>query len=184
MLETLKEWDNELLLFLNNLGTEQFDNFWIFVTRIESWTALFLLFAFLTFYFYKGRKGLWVFVFGVLAFAITLLLTEITKDLVGRIRPNNLPGFSELLRVLQEPTSHSFFSGHASTSFAITIFMVLSVKKFNKWIYLAYLWPFLFVGSRIYVGVHYPSDILAGALVGVIIGVCCYWLSRKVLRKL
>ncbi len=183
MLETLKEWDRELLVFLNNLGIEQFDAFWIFVTRIESWTALFVFFSFLIFYFYKGRSGFIVLGFALFSFAITLFLTEITKDFVARLRPNNVAGFTELLRVLQAPTSHSFFSGHASTSFAITTFMVLGIRKFNKWIYVAYLWPLLFILSRIYVGVHYPSDILVGAFVGTLIAILCYKICMRWVRR-
>lgn len=183
MLETLKEWDRELLVFLNNLGVEQFDSFWIFVTQIESWTALFVFFSFLIFYFFKGRTRFIVFAFAILSFAISLFFTEITKDLVARIRPNNVAGFAEFIRVLQDPSSHSFFSGHASTSFAITFFMVLTLRKFNKWIYLAFLWPLLFVGSRIYVGVHYPSDIVAGALVGTLVAIVCYKICMRWVRR-
>jgi len=183
MLKTLKEWDRELLVFLNNLGIEQYDGFWIFVTKIESWTALFLFFTFLIFYYYKGKKGLLVFAIALVTFGVTLFVTEFTKDFVGRLRPNNVIGISELLRILQKPLTHSFFSGHASTSFAITTFMVLSLRKFNKWIYLAFLWPFLFVLSRIYVGVHYPSDIAVGTLVGVLIASVFYYISKRLLGK-
>ncbi|MEM7087759.1 MAG: phosphatase PAP2 family protein [Bacteroidota bacterium] len=184
MLETLNEWDKALLVFLNNLGTEPFDGFWLFVTRIESWTALFVFFALLIFYFYKKKKGLLVFGFAVLAFAVTFLLTNLTKVLVGRLRPNNENDLVELLRVLQDPTSFSFFSGHASTSFAIVTFLVCVLRPFNKWIYLAFIWPLLFALSRIYVGVHYPSDILIGATVGTFIAIVCFKICKKLLRKL
>lgn len=183
MLETLQRWDRELLVFLNNLGIETFDGFWIFVTQIESWTALFLFFGFLIFYCYKGKQALVVFVFALISFGLTLFLTELTKDIVARLRPNNVTEFGELLRILQHPTTHSFFSGHASTSFAITTFMVLVIRKFNRWIYLAYLWPLLFVLSRIYVGVHYPSDILVGALVGTLVALFCYWICFRIIKK-
>ena len=167
MLKTLKEWDEALLIFLNNLGVESWDGFWLFVTRIESWTALFVFLSLLILYFYKRKKGLLVFIFAVLSFGITFLLTHLAKISVGRLRPNNVPELADALRVLQYPVSFSFFSGHASSSFAITTFLVLVLRQFNKWIYVAYIWPLVFVLSRIYVGVHYPSDILIGALVGV-----------------
>jgi len=99
---------------------------------------------------------------------ITLFLTEITKDFVGRLRPNNVGHFNGLIWVLQKPTTFSFFSGHASSSFAITAFVFLSIHKFNKWIFLIWLWAIIFALSRIYVGVYYPSDILAGLLIALI----------------
>ncbi|MAP54278.1 phosphatase PAP2 family protein [Altibacter sp.] len=182
MFEALKEWDRKLFIFLNNLGIEQYDGFWLFVTQIESWIPLFLFIVALIFYYYKGRKGAVVFAFVLLTFAITLFITDTTKDFVARLRPNNVVAFSELIRILQKPATFSFFSGHASSSFSITTFTVLSLRRFNHSIYLMYLWPLIFVLSRIYVGVHYPSDILVGAMVGTIMGYLFYKVSKRVLR--
>lgn len=184
MLETLKAWDRELFIFLNNLGIEQYDGFWIFVTQIESWIPLFLLLIFLAFYFYGAKKGAIVFLFTLLTFGITFFLTDTTKEFVARLRPNNVEALSALIRTLQKPTTYSFFSGHASSSFAVTTFVVLAFRNFTKWIYLVYLWPLIFVLSRIYVGVHYPSDILVGAFVGTVLAFIGYWACQKTLQKL
>ncbi|MGK0385593.1 MAG: undecaprenyl-diphosphatase, partial [Patiriisocius sp.] len=157
MFTTLKNWDQELFVWLNNLGLEQYDTFWVFATQIESWTALFLYFSVIVLYYHKGKKGVIMLLGIILTFIITFTLTDLTKNYVARIRPNNTTELSGLIRILQKPTSYSFFSGHASSSFSIVTFMVLSIRSFNSWIYLAYLWPLIFVMSRIYVGVHYPS---------------------------
>ncbi|NND63833.1 MAG: phosphatase PAP2 family protein [Flavobacteriaceae bacterium] len=184
MFETLKEWDRELFIYLNSLGIEQFDSFWLFVTKIESWIFLFIIFTFLLFKFYGFKKGGVVFLFVLLTFGITFLATHLTKVGVARFRPSNNPLLVDVIRVLQNPTDFSFFSGHASSSFSITLFVVLVLRKYSKWIYLAFVWPLLFVLSRIYVGVHYPSDLLVGALVGSVFAVTGYWLCTKVLRNL
>lgn len=183
MLETIEQWDKNFLIFLNNLGTDTYDSFWVFATQIESWTALFLFFSLLIFYYYKKRKAFLVFGSALFTLFVTLLITDVTKEFVERLRPNNMPEMVPFLRILQQPETFSFFSGHASTSFAITTFLVLAIRPFNRWIYLAYLWPLVFVTSRIYVGVHYPSDILIGALVGTIIAYSVWYLLQRVISR-
>ncbi|MFT5102550.1 MAG: undecaprenyl-diphosphatase [Candidatus Latescibacterota bacterium] len=180
MLEMFEAWDSKLFVFLNNLGIEQFDSLWIFITQIESWIPLFIYFTVLIFYFYGGKKGFVVFFFATLTFTIALALSSFAKEYYGRLRPNNTEELSGFIRILQDPNSFSFFSGHASSSVGITTFLVLMLRKFHKWIYLVFLWPVLFVLSRIYVGVHYPADILAGTLVGVVIA----FLIRRICMKL
>ncbi|MBT0609109.1 phosphatase PAP2 family protein [Aequorivita echinoideorum] len=181
MLETLKQWDRDIFVFLNGLGIERFDGFWIYVTQIESWTPLFIFFGILIFYYYRGKKGTTVIFFLLLTFGITIFFTGMVKDYVARLRPNNVEELGKLIRILQKPTNYSFFSGHASSSFSVTTFVVLALQKYTKWIYLVYLWPLIFVMSRIYVGVHYPSDIFVGALVGTTFAFLFFYLCRKVL---
>lgn len=182
MFDILKEWDRELFVFLNSLGIEKFDNFWITATQIETWTPLFLLFFFLIFHYFKWKRGGAILFFLLLTFGITIFFTGFVKDYVARLRPNNVEALSEVIRILQKPINYSFFSGHASSSFSVTTFMALILRQKTKWIFLAYLWPLIFVTSRIYVGVHYPSDILVGALVGTIFAIIFYKLCKKALE--
>ncbi len=182
MLETLKHWDRQLFVFLNSSGIEQYDGFWIYVTQIENWTALYILFFILSLYYYKAKKGFTVIFFLLLTFGITIFFTGLVKEYVARLRPNNVEALGELIRILQKPNNYSFFSGHASSSFAVTTFMVLVLRKYTKYIYLSYIWPLIFIMSRIYVGVHYPSDILVGAWVGTAFALFFYYLCEKVLK--
>ncbi|MDB4028603.1 phosphatase PAP2 family protein [Flavobacteriaceae bacterium] len=183
MFSSLRYWDQDLLVWLNNLGNEPYDAFWIFVTQIESWTPLFLYFIGIVFYYHKGKKGAILLLGGIVTFLVTLAITDLTKTYVARVRPNNLDSLSSVIRVLKNPTSYSFFSGHASSSFCIVVFLVLCIRKFNHWVYLAFIWPVLFAASRIYVGVHYPSDILVGALVGSVLAVLGYGVSIYLAKK-
>lgn len=182
MFETLREWDQELFIYLNNLGSDNFDAFWIFVTKIESWTFLFVFFILIIFKFYKKKEAFWVATFTILTFLVSFGLKYITKTSVQRLRPNNVPELSETIRVLQFPLDFSFFSGHASVSFAVTTFVVFSLRKFIKWVYFFYVWPILFSLSRIYVGVHFPSDIIVGAIIGLLIGYFMYLLHKKIFK--
>lgn len=183
MWQTIQQWDRDLFVYLNSLGVEKYDRFWIVVTQTETWIPLYLLFAYLLFRFYSKKDALRVSFFLLLNLIVVLALMNITKHYVARLRPSNVEEWAELIRILQTPSNYSFFSGHSATSFAITTYMVLSLQKFSKWIYLSFLWPVLFALSRIYVGVHYPSDILVGTLVGIGMAFLFFMLCQKSMKK-
>ena len=174
MLERLLEWDKEIFVYLNNLGIEQFDTFWTVATEIKSWTPLFILFFVLILMAYPGKDAIYRSITVLMLLLFVLLLTHLTKELVERLRPNDNEQIQHLIRVLTTPKGFSFFSGHAATSFSITTLMVLFLRKKMKWIVLLYIWPLIFSFSRIYVGVHYPFDIIIGLTVGVILGILFY----------
>lgn len=183
MYENLKQWDRDIFIAINSAGLEGMDGFWTIVTKTYTWFPLFLFFFLLILHYYKRRKASVVLFFLLLATSVTILFTGMVKETVARLRPNNSELFGDLIRILQTPLNYSFFSGHAASSFVITTFVVLVLRKFTKWIYLAYIWPVLFVSSRIFVGVHYPSDILVGAFVGTILAYIFYLMCEKALKN-
>ncbi len=167
MLDKLLQWDRDAFVYLNSLGIEQYDFFWSTVTKFPPWIPLFILFLSLFFVKYSKREA--IFIIGtllVMVFFVTTI-TDLTKYAVARIRPNNNEEINTLIRILRSPTGFSFFSGHASSSFSVTTFVVLFLRKHFKWVYLFYIWPILFAMSRVYVGVHFPIDLITGAVVGM-----------------
>ena len=179
MWEQLLDWDEQLLIYLNSFGSPTYDEFWIFVTQIKNWIPLYALFFFLflkTFPIKKALKGIF---FTLLALGVSLGLTELIKVWIARIRPNNVLELGDTLRILQTPDDYSFFSGHAAVSIAITLFVVLALRHRYKWISLLFIWPLIFCWSRIYVGVHYPGDIITGILVGSILGYSIYAMYKR-----
>lgn len=179
MWEYLNKLDRDLFIYLNGLGVDQYDEFWVFVTQIEHWTPLYLLFFVLYFKIYDRKAAISGVVLTILTFLTTLLFTEFTKNVVARLRPNNVIELEGLIRVLQTPTNFSFFSGHAAVSFAVTTFVVCAMRSTYKWVYLFYIWPLLFIMSRVFVGVHYPSDLAVGTVVGIGIGISFWRLLGK-----
>lgn len=170
MLEYINKWDRELFVYLNSLGIDEYDNFWIFVTNIKHWIPLYLIFFLLFFLAFHKKKALFNSAFLLSSFLTTLAFTNFVKGIAVRLRPNNDPELLDIIRILQTPTNYSFFSGHASCSFVVTTFVVLSLREKYKCIYFVYIWPITFVMSRVYVGVHYPLDLLVGAIVGLLFG--------------
>lgn len=179
MLEKLLKWDRDTFVYLNGLGIEQYDAFWSTVTHITTWIPLFLLFLWLLFSKFPKKEALYKF-FTILGLVVFItIITHWTKVSVARLRPNNTEEINTLIRILKSPTDYSFFSGHASSSFSITMLVYLFLRSRVKWALLFFIWPLLFAMSRIYVGVHFPIDIIVGALVGILSGILFYWLYNR-----
>lgn len=163
--------DRSLFLVLNrNFVNPVFDAILPFFRDSVFWAPLYLFVAaFVLINF--GQRGLWWAVGFVATIALADLLgTYAFKETVQRIRPCNDPLLQEQVRLVIRrcPGGYSFLSNHAANHFGLATFMVLTFRPFLKgWIYLAFLWAALISFAQIYVGVHYPLDILAGALLGV-----------------
>lgn len=177
-------YDKELFQYLNGLGNEHWDTFWLYITQQFTWIPLFALMLYLVIKAYGWKKG---FVF-VLIVAVMITFSDqfvnVVKNYFARLRPNNDPTINTMIRILKRPHSYSFVSGHSTTSFAVTTFMILILKKHFKYIVLLIIWPLLFAYSRVYIGVHYPIDIFIGMLLGILFGIIFYKLSLAVLKKL
>ncbi|THD66335.1 phosphatase PAP2 family protein [Robertkochia marina] len=183
MFEQFLEYDRDLLVYLNNLGIERYDVMWQTITKTAFWIPLYITFIYLIREAWKN-KAPWIGqLTAVATLGFTMLLTVLVKLWVSRIRPSGEAEFSKLLRVLAESETYSFFSGHAANSFALTTVVVLLVQQRFPWAVLFFIWPLAFSFSRIYVGVHYPSDILVGTLVGLLIGMAGYRIHNMVRKK-
>ncbi|MBM1108050.1 phosphatase PAP2 family protein [Aurantibacter crassamenti] len=179
MLEKLLDWDREIFIFLNNLGTDSHDVFWQTITKFPPWIPLYLILIALLFWKSSFKEGVWMLLSYVSMLVILQPTIYTTKHFVGRLRPNNNESINQLIRIVHEPSNFSFFSGHAAFSFSIATLAVLFLRKKTRFIHFVWLYPILFSSSRIYLGVHYPSDILVGALVGVLFAFVFYRMHQK-----
>ena len=179
MLDELLKLDKLVLVFLNSLGSQQFDGSWLFITKQINWTPFFLVIGYLI-QKKTGWKNL-----GIAVVFITLILlccnttVELCKSTFMRLRPCNDPEINQIIRIVHKTSTFSFFSGHAANSMATMTFLYLILKKHYKYSYLIFLYPLIFAYSRIYLGVHFPSDILTGYLVGIVFGIVFYKIYRK-----
>ena len=170
----LSDWDRSAFLVLNrNLSNPVFDAILPYFRDSVFWMPLYLfLFAFVVVNY--GKKGWWWILLFLCTIAISDLLgTYAFKETVHRIRPCNEPALASSVRLVIQncPGGYSFVSNHAANHFGLATFMALSFRTvFGGWVLFVYLWALLVAFSQIYVGVHYPFDVLAGALLGIAAG--------------
>ena len=181
MIEEILKLDSQLFLFLNNLGSSTFDAFWIFLSYKES--NIFFYLSLLIFYFFKeSKKGkLSEAFYSLLFIAIMITIADQTanlfKDSFQRLRPCYNESLIDSVRLVKESCGgkYGFFSAHASNSFSLAVFFGLLYKKKSRYIiYISLLYASLISYSRIYLGVHFPLDILFGGIYGITIGLVIF----------
>ena len=175
MIEEILKLDTELFLFLNSLGSPVFDNIWIYLSYKEA-NILFYSILLIFYSYYKSFKLSEV-LYLLLIVAIMITITDQTanlfKDSFQRLRPCYDEVIKDSVRIVKEGCGgkYGFFSAHASNSFSLAIFFGLLFRdKYKQIISFTVLYASLISYSRIYLGVHFPLDLLFGSLFGIIIG--------------
>ena len=186
MIEALLEWDARLFLHLNAWHADALDPVMVAATNKYTWIPLYIALIGVSLRCFR-RRSPYVLLAGVLAVGGAELITGgIMKPGFERLRPCHDPALREEVRLLVEcPGRYGFASGHASDTFAAATFFSLVLRRYSAHAFWLLAWAALVAYSRVYVGVHYPLDVVAGALVGVAVGGAC-WLAlrrRRVLGK-
>lgn len=187
MLEKIEALDRNLFLYLNGLHTPWLDPIMWYLSSIASMVPVF---AFALYYAYK-KIGWQFMVMLLLGIGLCILCSdrisvELFKEVFQRYRPTHHHDIGELVHTVIKPDgseyrggTFSFVSSHATNAMSMALFCFLHLRKFNKYWSLLFLWVILVSYTRIYLGVHYPADLIGGAILGSIIGYLVYWLSIK-----
>jgi len=179
MIEQLTEYDMAALRYLNGLHAPWLDPIMYILTQSITSIPLYIFLAYLVVKEYK--KESWVILLGI---GLTILLadqvtTSIIKPYFARFRPSHEPTLEGLIHIVKgyKGGRFGFASSHAANTFGAATFFFLLFRNTKKWIIWLFVWAALVSYTRIYLGVHYPGDILVGALVGVLAGLTGYKLS-------
>ena len=177
MIERIIYLDKKLFLFLNNLGSENWDFIWVFISN-KMW-MFFIIAPLILFYICRqdGNKCIYTILFILICFGITdLIHLHCFKNIFMRLRPCWDPEIADLSRIVVDKGGvYGFVSGHAANSTAIISFFLIHLKQRNNLLtYGLITWLFLVSYSRIYLGKHFPLDVFFGALLGFIIAHVIY----------
>lgn len=181
MLDQLLSYDEQLFLFLNNLGTESWDEFWKLVT--EKWSSIPLYVALLYLVFKNlGAKGTLIVMLcaAVMVTASDQLASLFKYVLFKRPRPCRVEELQNLMRFIADGCGrYGYFSAHAASSMAAAVFLGLLLRPYYKYLpFLLLFWAAVVAYSRIYLGVHYPFDIVTGMFFGAWIGYGIFHLNK------
>tara|TARA_B100001027_G_scaffold142323_1_gene99038 strand:- start:5809 stop:6396 length:588 start_codon:yes stop_codon:yes gene_type:complete len=181
MIEEILRLDTKLFLYLNNLGTPEFDTFWITLSKIEANILMYFFLICLLLYVQKIRPKILNIFYLIFVIALMITITDqganLFKDSFQRLRPCYNESLKDSLRLVKENCGgkYGFFSAHASNSFSLAIFFGLLFKNKIRYIILLTLaYASLISFSRIYLGVHFPIDIIIGSSFGLCVGFIMY----------
>ncbi|GAA0879373.1 lipid A 4'-phosphatase [Algoriphagus jejuensis] len=167
MIDTLKQWDEELFIWLNSFHADWLDPIMYQISDTVTWLPLFAYLIYLI--FKRDRANAWWVLAGV---ALTVLAADqftsgFLKPFVERLRPCHDPRWEGIMYNYERCGGlYGFVSSHAANTFGVTVFLNLKLKGKIKHLHWLFVYAVIVSYSRIYLGVHYPFDILIGALIG------------------
>ena len=180
-MEALQQFDAGIFTAINSWHAAYFDNFMWLVTKIGTWIPMILVLLGMLFF----KKGWQRTVTFLIAIGLVILIADqvsasIIKPLVERARPSHNPDLNATIHIVNgyRGGAYGFVSSHAANCFGIALLLAFVFRnRAFTWTMVA--WASLMCYSRIYLGVHYPGDIVCGALLGVLAA----WIGYKVLRR-
>ncbi len=184
MIEQIKVWDERLFLWLNQFHAPWMDPIMFMITKTELWIPLYAILIYLIFKNYK-KEG-WLILVGIV---ITLVMADMItyrfmKPYFLRLRPSHETSLESIIHIVNDYRGglHGFASSHAANTTGVAFFIFLLFKNKYRWIWTIFVWAFAMSYSRIYLGVHYPGDILVGAVVGILCGYAGFEVYRLLKR--
>jgi len=189
MFDKIELLDQKLLLFINSLNSPFFDEVMWQISHQIIWIPLFLFFLYFS-YKHLSTKSLLLFLIGVgLCFLFADRISVMAfKDVFLRYRPTHNFNIQDQIHTYLKTNGeyykggqYGFVSSHSANFFALATFIFMTFKSTSKWWSLLFVWACLIAYSRVYLGVHYPLDIIGGGMLGILIGLLIYKLLKSFL---
>lgn len=186
-IQSILDLDRNLLLWINGSDSIFFDRWMCLLTSGLTWIPLYIALLYMV---VKNNETMSQILLIIGCSCLCVLLADgvadyIVKPLVGRWRPSNDPILKYTVRVVDDMrgSDYGFFSAHAANTFSIALFFCLLVRSKLLSVSLI-LWSFVNCYTRMYLGLHYPIDILCGILWGGIVGCLSYYIYTKIYKRI
>lgn len=176
--------DKQAMIFLNNLGSSTFDPFWILVSEKWFWIPLYVIFLYFLYKNFNKKSFFYILLFVALGITASDQIANIFKFGFERLRPCHDPSLEGLLREVKCGGKFGFYSAHSSNSFFVATYLTMLLgKKIKQLSYFLFVWAAIVAYSRVYLGMHFPGDIIIGAIMGILLALFFGILAKKVIRK-
>ncbi|QSE96905.1 phosphatase PAP2 family protein [Fulvivirga lutea] len=184
MIEYLIELDKSLFFFLNGLHSSWMDPIMFWISDKKIWIPFYLFLAGWIIKTFNKKSIIYLLALGLAITITDQVISGFMKGFFERFRPSRDPENQGMVHIVNGYTGgkYGFASSHSGNAFALAMFIYLTFREY-KWVWLMFVWAAIVAYSRVYLGVHYPGDILVGGIIGLIFGKLCHRLAEKVIAK-
>lgn len=185
MIESIINIDKKIFLALNGLHSPFFDNIMWLISHKYTWIPFYIVLLFILWRKFKNHTLIILFFVGLLVALTDLVSVHAFKNVFMRFRPTHDSSIQDIVHTVNNyfGGKYGFVSSHAANSFGLAMFLTFFFKNTHKkLVWILWIWAIIVSYSRIYLGVHFPGDVICGGLVGVTLA-CIVFLLYKLYSK-
>ena len=187
MIDRLIEIDRKLFLFLNGMNSPVCDHIMWWASAKITWLPLYVVLVCVIIYKERPYDFIYTLIFAAIVVTLSDQISTFIRGNLGRLRPSHDPEIAHLVHIINDYRGgrFGFVSSHAANTFGAAVFLAKCFQNIN-WSLFLFSWAILVAYSRIYLGVHFPLDVICGGILGAVIGSKCYFIkikTEKIIKK-